>query len=148
MLQKSAAVVSFCNILKYKINTFYLSTIQKLAPGRMRVCVCVGYLGSYHLHQRLNQRPVFWIAYFSLDVDKYRQIALWEDPRPCPGPTISPFYHFLTKSLTSTHLHPSHTPRSHDILIIIISFSGEDLSHAFFTSIDKGHPGSNYKFLI
>ena len=32
-LQKPAAGTGFCNVLKYKINTFYLSTIQKLAPG-------------------------------------------------------------------------------------------------------------------
>ena len=30
--QKPAAGAGFCNILKYKANTFYLSTIQKPAP--------------------------------------------------------------------------------------------------------------------
>ena len=32
-LQKPAAGAGFCNVLKYKADTFYLSTIQKLAPG-------------------------------------------------------------------------------------------------------------------
>ena len=32
-LQKPAAGAGFCNVLKYKVDTFYLSTIQKLAPG-------------------------------------------------------------------------------------------------------------------
>ena len=31
-LQKPAAGAGFCNVLKYKFNTFYLSMIQKLAP--------------------------------------------------------------------------------------------------------------------
>ena len=32
-LQKPAAGAGFCNVLKYKADTFYFSTIQKLAPG-------------------------------------------------------------------------------------------------------------------
>ena len=32
MLQKPAAGAGFCNILKYKADTFYLSRIQKPAP--------------------------------------------------------------------------------------------------------------------
>ena len=31
-LQKPAARAGFCNVLKYKADTFYLSTIQKPAP--------------------------------------------------------------------------------------------------------------------
>ena len=31
-LQKPAAGAGFCNVLKYKADTFYLSTIQKPAP--------------------------------------------------------------------------------------------------------------------
>ena len=31
-LQIPAAGAGFCNVLKYKADTFYLSTIQKLAP--------------------------------------------------------------------------------------------------------------------
>ena len=32
MLQKPAAMVGLGNVLKYKVDTFYLSLIQKLAP--------------------------------------------------------------------------------------------------------------------
>ena len=34
MLQKPAAGAGFSNILKYKADNFYLSTIQKPAPGQ------------------------------------------------------------------------------------------------------------------
>ena len=32
-LQKPPEEAGFCNVLKYKADTFYLSTIQKPAPG-------------------------------------------------------------------------------------------------------------------
>ena len=47
--------------------------------------------------QRLSQRPVqpsFGRHIFSLDMEniaRSHQIALWEDPKPRPGPTICKF---------------------------------------------------------
>ena len=35
MLQKPAAGAGFCNILKYKADSFYLSRIQKPAPDHV-----------------------------------------------------------------------------------------------------------------
>ena len=40
-LQKPAAGAGFCNLLKYKADTFYFSTIQKPAPDHCKyMCGC------------------------------------------------------------------------------------------------------------
>ena len=53
MLKKSAAGASFCNILKYKINTFYLSRIQKLAPD-MHMTRLLHVLHILHLLKQIS----------------------------------------------------------------------------------------------
>ena len=53
-LQKPAAGAGFCNVLKYKADTFYLSTIQKLAPEGFFKFVLVSSL-------RFIWLPMWWV---------------------------------------------------------------------------------------
>ena len=46
-LQKPAAEAGFCNVLKYKADTFYLSTIQKPAPGQLGLEIGSGTVPRY-----------------------------------------------------------------------------------------------------
>ena len=47
-LQKTAAAAGFCNVLKYKADTFYLSTIQKPAPALGWICAPYKYSHYYY----------------------------------------------------------------------------------------------------
>ena len=74
------------------IKKFSASRVKHLANFWWFLC---GFY-RYYPPQVLSQRPVQSSSgrpIFSLDVEKYCQIqiALWEDPRSRPGPTISKF---------------------------------------------------------
>ena len=49
-LQKPAAGAIFCNVLKYKADTFYLSMIQKTVPG----------LFHFLCNSHLKENEIMW----------------------------------------------------------------------------------------